>query len=496
MKKIIIVFVFLISGFQINAQGHGPEKAEENVFLTRDFWDTKPTIEVIDSKIKEGNNISAKTSSNFDPVVYAILQESDNSVIKYIQSKEGNEANKLTHDGRTYIFWAAYKGNDEIMKYLISKGAKTDITDDKGSSILNFAAASGQQNTKVYDICLANGADLKKDLKPNGANALLLSSPNDRDFKLMDYFSSKGLSINSVDRDGNDVFNYVAKTGNIEQLKKLHEKGIKGTDNAFIFATQGGRNVKPKKLDFYKFLESLNLNPNVIDSEGKTPLHNLTSYTKNTEIIDYFIEKGVDVNLADKDGNTAFLNAASRNKAEILSHLLPNINDINSVNKKGESALALAVANNSIEIISFFIKNKAAIATIDNDGNNLAYYLLKSYRKPNFNAKLELLKAEGFDITKTQENGNTLFHLALEYNDIALLKQVNEFGADVNTKNKEGVAPIHIAAMKAKNDKALKYLISIGAKKEAVTDFEESVYDLASENELLKENNISIEFLK
>jgi uncharacterized protein len=39
-------------------------------------------------------------------------------------------------------------------------------------------------------------------------------------------------------------------------------------------------------------------------------------------------------------------------------------------------------------------------------------------------------------------------------------------------------------------------LISIGADKSITTDFEESVYDLASENELLTQRNIKIDFLK
>tara|TARA_R110000868_G_scaffold158589_4_gene386847 strand:+ start:55172 stop:56638 length:1467 start_codon:yes stop_codon:yes gene_type:complete len=488
MRKQPLIIIALFFGLQINAQ--------ENIFLKRDFWNTKPSIALVDSEIKEGHDITAKDSNNFDAVVLAILQNIDNTVIEYIQSKKGNDVNKLTHDGRTYIFWAAYKGNTELMEYLILKGAKTDITDDKGNTILNFAAATGQQNTKVYDICLANGADLKKDLNPNGANALLLASQNDPDFNLLNYFNGKGLAMNSADSKGNDAFNYVAKTGNIEQLKKLREKGVKGNDNAFIFASQSGRNTKPKDLNFYKFLESLHLNPNVIDAEGKSPLHNIASYVQDKSVIAYFIEKGVDVNLADENGNTPFLNAVNRNKIALIEYLLPKVKDLNHLNKKRESALALAVAHNSPEIVALLLKNKAAITTIDGKGNNLAYYLLKSYGKPDFDAKLKLLKEHRFEITKTHENGNTLFHLALDYNDVALLKVVQQYGVDVNAKNNEGVAPIHLAAMKAKDDKALKYLLSIGAKKNVVTNFDESVYDLASENELLQEKNIAIEFLK
>ncbi|WFO18158.1 ankyrin repeat domain-containing protein [Cellulophaga baltica 4] len=66
--------------------------------------------------------------------------------------------------------------------------------------------------------------------------------------------------------------------------------------------------------------------------------------------------KGVAVNLEDVNGNTAFLNAAGRNKLEIISYLLPMVNDVNHANKKGESALALAVAYNSPEVVSYLLK--------------------------------------------------------------------------------------------------------------------------------------------
>lgn len=50
--------------------------------------------------------------------------------------------------------------------------------------------------------------------------------------------------------------------------------------------------------------------------------------------------------------------------------------------------------------------------------------------------------------------------------------------------------------MKAKDDRLMKLLISSGADHTVKTDFEESVLDLATENELLQQNNIPLTFLK
>lgn len=490
MKKSSIFLIGFLFGIQAYSQ--------ENVFLSRDFWDTKPTIETIDLKIKEGNDIAEATSSNFDGVVYAILQETPNKTIEYAISKEGNDVNKLTHDGRTYIFWAAYKGNVELMQYLVSKGAKTNLTDDKGSTILNFAALSGQKNTKVYDFCLAHGADLKNDLTPYGANALLLAAPYDSDFKLINYFTSKGLDLHSTDTDGNGIFNYVSRTGNSTLLKQLLEKGVKFNDNAMIFASQGTRS-STNTLEFFQYLESLGIKPNTVSKDGTTALHALASRSNDVKLLSYFIEKGVDINQADNNGSTAFINAASRNTLESVEFLSKNVKSINTVNNKGESALSLAVRYNSPEVVRFLIDKNADATIIDATGNHLGYYLLQSYNSKNpeaFEAKLALLQSKGFDITKAQKDGNTLYHLALNNNDVELLKRVQQFGIDINAKNNEGITALHKAAMKATDVEALKYLISIGADKTITTDFEETVYDLASENELLSQKNIAVDFLK
>lgn len=483
----LVILMFTLQGFTQN-----------NVFLDRAFWDTKPDVETIKVKIKEGHNPAEANSNNFDAVVYATLQNAPLKSIEYLISQKGNPVNKLTHDGRTYIFWAAYKGNTQLMKYLLKHGAKTNLTDDKGNTIINFAASSGQQNTEVYDLCLENGADLQKDLNPDGANALLLAAPFDSDLKLISYFQSKGLDLNSTDNSGNTVFNYVAKTGNISLMNALLEKGIKGNNNAFVFAAYGTRG-KTNGIEVYNYLEGLGLDPNTTNAEGTTPLHVLASRSKDVELLSYLLKKGLDVNQPNNEGNTPFMNAAASNDLNVVKLLFEGLKDINHTNKKGQSALALAISRNDAAVVEFLLKNGANTQSIDREGNYLNYYLVQSYSertKDNFYKIMNLLKKGDVNLEAIQKNGNTWYHLAVEKQSLELLKVASEMNADINAKNKEGNTALHIAAMKAKDESVLKFLLELGAKKDMVTDFEESAYDLAQENELLTKNKISIEFLK
>ena len=487
MKKIHIVllsnFIFISSMFAQKA----------NIFHERNFWKANPSIKVIDEKSSKGNNISELNNNAFDAVVYAILENTDNNTIKYLLSKEGNSVNKKTHDGRTYIFWAAYKNNLELMKYLVSKDAKTNIVDDHGYTILNFAASTGQTNTKMYDYLIKMAANIKTDKNRKGANVLLLVAPYLENYSLVSYLLSKGASLEDKDNNGNGIFEYAAKGGNISLLKTLIDKGVQKGENTMIFASQGLRRKK-NTLQTYKFLESVGVKTNCIDKDGKNPLHAIAYNNKDLATYSYFISKGVNVNLQDNKGRSPFMNAANNNTLEIVKFLSKKITNINSKDKKGRSALIMSVQSNNKDVVKFLLGIGANINTEDADGNTLSYYLINIFKTTEFEDKLSILEKNGLVMNKLQYSKNTLLHIAAAQDNLALLKRLNSFNIDVNAENKNQLSALQIAAMETKSIKILEYLLSIGAHKNIKTAFNETIYDLASENELLKNSNIN--FLK
>lgn len=491
----------LVMGITLLATAAGT--AQENVFLDRTYWKGNPTIEQVETAIAAGNNISELNSNMFDAVCYALLEKTDNATIKHLLTKKGNPVDKVTHDGRTYIFWAAYRNNLEIMQHLVAKGAKADIKDSHGYNVINFAARGGQTNTALYDFLLEHHADIN-DTTNDGANALLLLAPSVTDFKTFEYFNSKGLDLKSTDANGNRLFHYAAKGGNVAILKRLKAKGLpyaalnKLNGNAILMASEGVDNPK-NGLATFAYLESLGLEPNITDKQGRNPLHAIAGKCTDVAIFKYFIEKGVSVNQKDTNGNTPFLNAAKNNDLSVVQFLADYVEDINIVDANERSALSLAVNGNTAEVVDFLLRKGANSNTVDAKGNTLAYYLLNDFNEKlpkKFESKLKVLQANGLDLNILQHNGNTLLHLAAKDNNMALLQRLEEFNLDINKKNEEGNTALHLAAMTSNNDAILKYLIEKGADKTARTDFEETVYELASENEKLKEQKIALEFLK
>lgn len=505
MKNIFSISFVLVASLFVNAQ-------QKNTLLEQSFWKTSPDVATVQTEIAKGNNPSALNDRSFDAVVMAINNDAPNATIKFLLEQPGNGVNKSTHDNRIYLHWASGKGNLEIVEHLIAKGSDLTLEDSHGALPITAAASNGVTNTAVYEAFFKAGVDPKKKYT-NGTNLLLIAIPADKDLTLSNYFITKGMSLKDVDKDGSTAFDYATKTGNLTLLNSILDKGVKPTDNALLIAAQGSRR-DANTLETYKYLiENLKLNPTATNNEGQNVLHFLVTKTKQTEIISYFLAKGIEANKPDNDGNTPLMIAASGKEPNgTLEQLLPIIKNINTLNKKGESALTKAIQNGTPENASLLLDKGAAINVLDKNGNNLAFYLIDSYRpqmgmgrgpetnngqkQDPFTSKIKLLQDKGLNLTTPQKDGNTLYHFAIIKNDINLLKKIADLNIDVNAKNKDGLTALHKAAMISKDDSILKYLLTIGAKKEIKTDFYESVYTLAKENESLTKNKIDLEFLK
>lgn len=238
----LLITSFLISSLWVAAIGQ-----QNNELLDRAFWRSAPSVGDLKAKISMGHDPLAMTSAAFDPTVYALLEKAPFETVKYLLDLQDNAAAKLTHDGRSYLMWAAYAGQKAATRYLIDLGSDMQMVDDHGYAIIPFCATTGMDNQEVYDLLIKNGADVKATNR-SGANALLLIAKHlGDDLSMIDYFKSKGLELASTDSEGNGLFNYAAIMGNIPLMEKAIAWGLpyqaenKAGGNAMIFASQGYR---------------------------------------------------------------------------------------------------------------------------------------------------------------------------------------------------------------------------------------------------------------
>jgi len=518
MKKILFA-AMLLSTLHIYAQ--------ENQLTKRDFWQDKPELAAVKAELK-GFNFSEVTKGD-DPLSMAINNDASIDVIKFLADQPGVNYKKDIHEGRTYLHSAASKGNAEATDLLLKKGSDMNYLDAHDQTALTYTAFMGKLTLPVLEVFVKNGLDVKKKYETkNNADILLMAIGSDKDMVITNYLLSKGLSLNATDKLGSNIFSYAARYGHVPTLKELVKKGVKPSNKDLLAAAQGPFR-SANKIDVYQYLiDDLKLSATATNEAGQNVLHIIGLKANQDDIITYFLKKGVDVNKVDKDGNTPFINTASGKSVTIVEMMLPKVKNINAVNNKGESALLAAVKGSTSEVVELLIKNGADVKVSDKEGKNLAFYLVDSYRalggrggrggfgggtpqaagagngtaagrtqtKDDFGNKLKALQSKGLSFSAPQKDGNTLYHLAVTKNDLGILKKLADLNIDVNAKNEEGMTALHKAAMAAKDDTILKYLVSIGAKKDAVDSVNESAYDLAKENEFLAKGNVSIDFLK
>jgi len=416
----LITFLAFLFGFQGFSQ--------ENVLVERSYWKAKPTLDQVKKDIAKGNDPAAFNEHTFDAVTWAILENASDEIVWYLINLPGNDVNKRSHDGRTPIFWAAYKNNVALMQALISKGAKTDLIDSHGYSLVNFAATTGQTNIEIYDLCLKHGAKFAEESNNDGANPILLLVPYLEDNTFIDYFGKNGVDFRATDKHGNNAFVYAAKTGNIKMMElalKAELDPRANNDAAMVFAGKGTRS-KRVSLAGFKYLMELGLSTFAKDEKGNTALHYLAAKSENTEILDFFLSSGVDANYPNNDGETPFLNAVSKNSVQIVKFFLDKTKNVNVVNEKGENAMHLAAARGDMDVI----------------------------------------------------------------------EALHNAGVSVNVQSNEQLSPLHLAAMKAEDASVLQLLLKLEADKSLITEFEETAYDLALENEKLQAANVNLDFLR
>ena len=336
------------------------------------------------------------------------------------------------------------------------------------------------------------------------ANALhQLASSDANNASIFQYLVDKGLSWDSEDNNGNGLFNYAARGSNMDMLKLCVSKGLNHStlntigENSLFYASYAPKRGAVK-LQVFHYMESLGLEVDLVNWEGKTPLHNAIRYA-DVELIDYFLQRGVNINQIDENGNTTLLNSIGGPIANVKK-VLPLVANTNHKNKKGYTPLTLAVQRGSKEVYDFLVKNELDVNIKDTEGNNLIYHAFESYRDSNeesFDYLITSLSNQlGINNDKVFFGGNTLAHIAVKKNSPYLLSRAISLGTDLNHKNEDGVTPLHMAAMSTNDDSLILALLNSGADKSILTAFKESAYDLATQNELLTKNRIAVDILK
>jgi ankyrin repeat protein len=184
--------------------------------------------------------------------------------------------------------------------------------------------------------------------------------------------------------------------------------------------------------------------------------------------------KWMDVNGKNGTGETPIFYAIFNGNLDMIKLLMKHGADVNVIPYYGRPLLMYAFLTNDIDIITYLINNGAQINVTEN-GESLVHYCIIGLGRSGTNITvstydyyhsiLNILfeKSELNVNTQHGDWGTTPLILAINLNDVNLVKKLIEHGADVNLKKYNGASPLSNARNLTNGDNIVRLLLENGA---------------------------------
>lgn len=219
----------------------------------------------------------------------------------------------------------------------------------------------------------------------------------------------------------------------------------------------------PKKTPLGTIWEGVNRN--VIDVDGRTAFIRAVMNGEDPLFVEMLAEfNDTDVNIQDKDGMTALHWACTMHNMSMvqlclsISDLTTGIRDTN-----GHTAFDIAVRSDSESIPNEFYHSIFEMDEDSPQGALLRALTIASERNddaatfpgialfdPVETSNEPLVVAlidRGIELTIRNDNGDTALHVAAQKGNVAILKALNDAGCNINDRGNRGATPLHYAAI-------------------------------------------------
>lgn len=324
-------------------------------------------------------------------------------------------------------------GHAEVVQLLLHNGADPNAKDNWHFTPLMEAAIKAK--IEVCIVLLQNGAD-PNIVNADGKSAIDLADPLAKPVLAGEYRKEELLES--------------ARSGNEDKLMALltpanvNCQASDGRKSSLLHLASGYNRVNVVKL-----LLSRGANCHAQDKGGLVPLHNSASYG-HFEVCEILIKHGANVSATDLWQFTPLHEAASKMRVEVCSLLLSHGADPYLQNCHGKSAIDIAPTRELQEKIAYEYKG---------------FCLLEAIIQGEVAKVKKHLTPESVNF-KHPFTGDTPLHYAVVLNH-SKRKQICELlirkNANLNEKNKDMLAPLHMAADNSKCD-SMELLLKNGAK--------------------------------
>ncbi|XP_053593276.1 ankyrin-1 [Microplitis demolitor] len=412
-------------------------------------------VEILELLISKGGNINDKDQHGLTPLCWA-LKKGKLEIVDYILNHENYDGSLFNHSSKeadTQLHFAVTSGNEELVRYLINKGAQVNAQGIDSKTPLHIAVEENLE--KIVECLLDNGADVNYTCSYCGeeeCTALHIAADKSNE-KILELLLNKGADINAVTANGINPLHVAACRNNVECVKIILNNN--------------------RDVDY--------LNRTTAD-EGFTPLHFASIFGCNY-VADFILNMNADINILSYDNSLPIHFAVSKGHDKVVELLLnhgANVDSLFDNTLCHKTLLFTAVVNGDLKIVEHLLKFspditckcnidslKVALRSFSDKSKGIAEALLDYGFKLDFDdvdsgqliytavekglvgIVKDIIKA-GIDITELRDStflsqGFTLLHSAVINKHLEIVKLLID-KVDINTKDGFGLTPISYAA--------------------------------------------------
>ncbi|KAG9389962.1 Protein tyrosine kinase [Carpediemonas membranifera] len=371
--------------------------------------------------VERGADINIARRNSSDPLFIA-AQKGMVSVIEALLRRREVRIENTTSNGQTALFVACFKGHDVAAERLIRARANIEASDNDGDTCL--MAACFCDNGRLIDLLLDSGAN-RNAHRPNGTHAVHIAT----------------------------------QKGNIASLQALIRHGVstdtqttKGRTPLFMAAIEGNANV-------IRALISAGADVNRTDCDGETPINRAVLNGKVEAVAALAQATGVNLEIADKSGDTPILNASMKNNTEMARILIQAGANCSRVRANGCSALFVAAEHDTVDMVELLASTKPELIDLVDKKGRSPLFATALFNK--VDSALVLLKHRADPNLTTVEKRTALIAAAVE-NHHRIVELFIKFGANLDLKDGDDDSALMACCINGHTESA-RLLINAGA---------------------------------
>ncbi|XP_062595079.1 putative ankyrin repeat protein RF_0381 [Saccostrea cucullata] len=262
-----------------------------------------------------------KTDNTGQSILHAACENGHYYMCEYLLNRYPHLLNVSDNNGYNVLHYTAEGGNVDLFRFLSSKGLNVNCTTNTGKTVLHMCCAKGREEMCRY---LVNMYPSLISVKDNKGWTVLHSACWGGSVEIVSFLIEKGMDINTLSNDGKSILHRACLNGKFEVCEYLVEN--------------------------YPHLLY------VKDKSSNTVLHD-AAWGGNVQIVKLLIEKNMDINALQEDGETILHQCCRSGKKEMCEYLVNHFPDLLRIrDNKGWTVLHSACSGGSVEIVSFLLK--------------------------------------------------------------------------------------------------------------------------------------------